>query len=261
MEMNLLTIYKLQDILTISPFTSAEKTIENTDDHSRRLFTRVEGIKAGLAGHKIGENSVLRGVVNGIYMIEVKLDEEVHNYIGKASSKLGIGDRLCHHIHRLRSLPLRQDIIKIIQKKSKLPNLTKEKARERFRGLEFQDYEEIGSFFDEGSDNPFSILARKIREKVKSFEEQKKFFYENVRVGICEIEIRSNPELHEVLISLLEIYFLHAYEENGSLTSLNSVMPREENLINELKKYDPAQIETTLADYPTPFYHLISKTI
>jgi len=254
--------YKINDLFYILPFTCSDKPIENIKPQSKRLFTTVEGIKGGLAGHELCENSILRGVVNGIYMIEVKLDEEVHVYIGKAASKLGIGDRICHHIHRLRSLPLRQDIIKIIQKKSKLPNLTKEQALECFRRLEFQDYEEIGSFFDEGSDNPFSILSRKIRENVKSFEEQKKFFYKNIRLGLCEIEIRSNPELHEVLISLLEIFFLQTYkEENGSLPTLNTVTPREENLINQLKNWDQNEIETTLADYPTLFYQLISRKI
>lgn len=262
--MNLFTIYKINELLSILPFTSA-KPIENIGDQSKRLFTRVEGIKGPLAGHEVCDNSLLSGVVNGIYMIEVKLDEEIHEYLGKAVSERGIEDRVCRHINKLRGLPMRHEIISIILKKNEFKDLSKNEARVLFRSLEFQDYEEIGSFFDEGSDNPFSNLSRKIRLNVSSFEEQQKFFYENVRIGICHIETGlSRPSsVHEVLVSLLELFFLKAYkEEKNRLPSLNTILPGEENLLDRLKKLDQNEIETTLAKYyPSPFSNLINRKI
>ena len=130
----------------------------------------------------------------------------------------------------------------------------------------FKNYSDLGDFFDVPGDiNPFSKLSKRIRLDVSSFEEQKKFFYANLRLGLCEIDTGANvSELHAVLISLLEIFFLQTYkEENGSLPKLNSVMPKEENLINKLKKnWDQTEIETTLAQYyPVHFSNLIIKKI
>ena len=248
------------------PFSSANKPIAiNKDDQSRTLFTTLENVLGGLDGHQLVENSPLNNkVVNGIYYLRLNLSDEKFCYLGKAASERGVGDRVCHHIHRLRGLPLRQDIIKIIQKKPKFRDLSKHQARVLFRSLVFKNYSDLGDFFDVPGDiNPFSKLSKRIRLDVSSFEEQKKFFYENLSLGLCEIDTGANvSELHAVLISLLEIFFLQTFkEETGSIPTLNSIMPREKKLINELKNWDQTEIETTLADYPTPFYHFINAKI
>ena len=248
------------------PFSSANKPIAiNKDDQSRTLFTTLENVLGGLDGHQLVENSPLNNkVVNGIYYLRLNLSDEKFCYLGKAASERGVGDRVCHHIHRLRGLPLRQDIIKIIQKKPKFRDLSKHQARVLFRSLVFKNYSDLGDFFDVPGDiNPFSKLSKRIRLDVSSFEEQKKFFYENLSLGLCEIDTGANvSELHAVLISLLEIFFLQTFkEETGSIPTLNSIMPREKKLINQLKNWDQTEIETTLADYPTPFYHFINAKI
>ena len=266
MEMQtLFTTYKLNHILNIMPFSSANKPIAiNKDDQSRTLFTTLENVLGGLDGHQLVENSPLNKVVNGIYYLRLNLSDEKFCYLGKAASERCVGDRVCHHIHRLRGLPLRQDIIKIIQKKPKFRDLSKHQARVLFRSLVFKNYSDLGDFFDVPGDiNPFSKLSKRIRLDVSSFEEQKKFFYENLSLGLCEIDTGANvSELHAVLISLLEIFFLQTFkEETGSIPTLNSIMPREKKLINQLKNWDQTEIETTLADYPTPFYHFINRKI
>lgn len=254
--------YRINDLFYILPFTCSDKPIENIKPQSKRLFTTVEGIKGLLCGHELSEKSVLKNVLNGVYKISVKYGGKEHVYLGQAASVKGIEDRIVHHVNRLRSLPLRHEVISTILKKKDFKHLSKNQAREVFRSLEFANYSDLGDFFDLSSNNPFSRLARVIRQNFKTYKEQKKFFSHNVFISICHIPTGVIPsEVDQLLISLLEIFFIRIYiEETGRMPSLNSHMPADGQLIDRLKKLDQTDVEISLEKFPENFrINIINK--